>query len=98
MYIKVSKTELKKTANNLGLLSDDLKNEIVKVKGIMDEIKNNWSGTDANNYLGLMEEYFLPNMNIMTDLIYNQSLYLSKVVSSYNFIDETYGKKQITKK
>lgn len=95
MNIKISKSELKKTSSNLKIVSDDLKTEASKINAIMTDLENHWVGSDASNFLELMKEQFIPNMNQLANLIDKQGVYLDKVPDVYDVIDNVYGKKDI---
>ena len=91
MITNVHNSGLLKTGNNIKQLSENLEIQIKQLNQIVIKLKESWNGTDAEKYIKVLEEDFIPKLSKFNKNLQNQGDYLIKIPSIYETFDNYFS-------
>lgn len=95
MTVEVDNHRLEKINANIEEKITDFSDCIKKFSNIVDNINTAWSGADALQYINIMKENNLKELNKLNDLLTEYNEFLSKIPQAYDLLDEIYSSKSI---
>lgn len=95
MDIVANTANMEKTANLIMEKASDLESEIRTMLVVIDNISSIWSGDDANKYITIMKEKYIPGMLKLKEILVDYGLYLKTASQTYNVLDDNFSSKKI---
>lgn len=92
MSIVIDKPSSHNVSEQIKDKNEEFKIEIAKLNNYVGIVNNAWSGSDADKYKMMMEE-FSKTLTSMSEVIDEYAQYLSKVPGMYDVIDDVYNAK-----
>ncbi len=93
IYMDISNT--KKMANQMQEVLTDFNDNISKLNNIIDNISNDWRGTDATSFIDTMRNVNIVELTRLHDTLTKYISFLEKVPTTYQLLDEIYTSKGI---
>lgn len=95
MEILIDKESVKKSGRDILAYSEEFLIYIKRFEAIIDSINNVWNGNDALKYINVMKEKYALGLEELDDVIKDYGLYLEKVPTTYDTLDEIFSSRNI---
>lgn len=95
MDISVNYENTTKCGEKVKELANEYNRELNKINVLIASLANNWEGTDAEKYLGLIKSDYIPKLKELSKVIEEYGVYLKNVSTSYNMLDTAFASKKI---
>ena len=95
MEIIVKNYELKSLASEMSNYSEELGEEIKKIRNIVENIEVSWQGPDAAKYINALKERYILGLEELKEIINEYTVYLNNLPEAYELLDNVYSSKHI---
>lgn len=95
MEIVVEKTEIENFAKELYGYSEQLEDQIQKIRNILVNINNVWKGNDASKYTEVLNGKYVAGLEDLKKIISEYAIYLNNIPEVYEMLDNIYSNKKI---
>ena len=95
MDVYLDTDTLKKYADELTELSNELKEQRTKIENILDKLGNSLMGMESRNFKQIYEGNYLPLLQEYTIILGAYSDSFQKIISAYQELDGVYSSKVI---
>lgn len=90
MEINVNNEEISSLAIKLYDCTEQLENEIKKIRNTVSNISNAWSGNDATKYINVMQEKYILGLEELKEKLTDYAVFLNNIPGAYDLLDNTY--------
>jgi len=87
--------EIKSLATEASNYSEQLADEIKKIRNIIDNIGMAWNAADAKRYSDVVREKYILGLEALKEVIDEYVVYLNNIPEAYELLDDIYANKPI---
>lgn len=95
MEVIVENYEIKSLASEMSNHSDELAEEIKKIRNIVDNVSVAWEGPDASKYINVLQDKYILGLQELKKIIDEYVVYLNNIPEAYELLDNIYSTKHI---
>lgn len=95
MEVIVKSHEIKSLASEMSNYSEELGEEIKKIRNVVDKVGAAWSGQDASKYINVLQEKYILGLEELKEIINEYTVYLNNLPEAYELLDNVYSSKHI---
>lgn len=95
MIISYNSGTIQSFASKMQVYSENITDEIKKIRKIISDISNAWTGDDASKYISVLQDRYILGLEQLKEIIDEYAVYLNNVPGAYELLDEFYSSKYI---
>lgn len=95
MNIYMDSFETKKVGSEITESIDYLKRNIALLYQYVDEVANNWQSNEATEYINILKEKNLPELEKLCSVLESYNSFINNVPTIYETLDEVFTSKGI---